>query len=57
VGILISRDHDTLEGLESQLSIEIHRISAELPHSTELELRKLSRTRMDSDKAFALELL
>jgi hypothetical protein len=28
-------------GLESQLSTGIRRIPAELPHSTELELRKL----------------
>jgi hypothetical protein len=57
VGIPTSWDPDTLEGLESRLSIRIHRIPVELPHSTELELRKLHRTRMDSGKASALELL
>jgi hypothetical protein len=36
-GILTSQNLDTPEGLESQLSVEIHRISAELPHSIELE--------------------
>jgi hypothetical protein len=41
MGIPISRDPDTPEGLESWLSIRIHRISVELPHSTGLELRKL----------------
>jgi hypothetical protein len=38
VGILTNQDPDTPEGLESRLSIGIHRILAELPHSTELEL-------------------
>jgi hypothetical protein len=57
VGILISQNPDTPEGLESQLSIEIHRIPAELPHSIELELKKLHRRRMDSGTASALELL
>jgi hypothetical protein len=57
VGILTSQDPDTLEGLESWLSVRIHRIPAELPHSTELELRKLHRTLMDSSRAAALELL
>jgi hypothetical protein len=41
MGIPTSQDPDTPEGLKSQLSVEIHRIPAELPHSTELELRKL----------------
>jgi hypothetical protein len=44
MGIPTSRDPDTPEGLESWLSVEIHRIPAELLHSTELELRKLCRT-------------
>jgi hypothetical protein len=52
-----SRNPDTPEGLESQFSARIHRIPVELPHSTELELRKLRRTRKDSGRAFALELL
>jgi hypothetical protein len=41
VGIPTSWDPDTPEGLESRLSIKIRRISAELPHSTKLELGKL----------------
>jgi hypothetical protein len=57
VGILTSRDPNTLEGRESRLSVRIHRIMAELPHSTKLELRKLCQPRMDSGRAFALELL
>jgi hypothetical protein len=57
VGIPTSRDPDTPEGLESRLSIKICRIPTELPHSTELELRKLRRTRMDSGRDSALELL
>jgi hypothetical protein len=48
VGIPTSRNPDTLEGLESQLSIGIHRILAELLHSTEPELKKLCWTWMDS---------
>jgi hypothetical protein len=43
MGIPTSWNLDTLEGLESRLSIEIHRILAELPHSTKLELRKVHR--------------
>jgi hypothetical protein len=57
MGIPTSRDLDTLEGLESRLFVGIHRIPAELPHLTELELRKLRRTRMDFDRASVLELL
>jgi hypothetical protein len=45
VGIPTSQNPDTPEGLESQLSVRIHKILAELPHSTELELGKLHRTR------------
>jgi hypothetical protein len=41
MGIPTSWNPDTLEGLESQLSVIIHRILAELPHSTNLELIKL----------------
>jgi hypothetical protein len=43
VRIPTSWDPDTPEGLESQLSVGIHRIPVELPHSTELELEKLHR--------------
>jgi hypothetical protein len=55
MGVSTSRNPDTPEGLKSQLSIGIHRISIELPHSTELELGKLRRTRMDSYRASTLE--
>jgi hypothetical protein len=51
------QDPDTPEGLESRLSVEILKIPTELPHSTELELGKLHRTEMDSDRASTLELL
>jgi hypothetical protein len=57
VGILTSRNPDTPEGLESQLSIGIHRIPVELPLSTELELEKLRWTWIDSGRASALDLL
>jgi hypothetical protein len=57
MGIPISGDPNTPEGLESQLSARIHRILVELPHSMELELRKLHRIQMDSDRASTLELL
>jgi hypothetical protein len=57
MGIPTSWDPDTLKGLESQFSIGIRRIPAELPHSTELELKKLHQTRMDSSRASTLELL
>jgi hypothetical protein len=40
-GIPTSLNLDTPEGFESRLSIEIHRILAELQHSTELELELL----------------
>jgi hypothetical protein len=56
-GIPTSQNPDTPEVLESRLSIRIHRILTELPHLTELELRKLCRTLMDSGRAFAFELL
>jgi hypothetical protein len=52
-----SWDSNTAEGLESRSSIGIHRILAELPHLTELELKKLHRTRMDFGRASMLELL
>jgi hypothetical protein len=35
VGIPTSRNPNTLEGLKSRLSVRIHRISAELPYSTD----------------------
>jgi hypothetical protein len=57
VGIPTSRDPDTLEGLKTRLSVGIHRIPAQLRHSTELKLGKLHRTRMDSGRASTLELL
>jgi hypothetical protein len=57
VGIPTSQNPNTLEGLKSQLSVRIHRISAELLHSTELKLRKLRRARTDSGKASPLKLL
>jgi hypothetical protein len=44
-------------GLESQLSVKIHRILTELPHLTDLELGRLRQTRMDSGRASTLELL
>jgi hypothetical protein len=57
MGILTSWDLDTLEGLKSRLSTRICRISTELPHSIELELRKLHQIQMDFGRASALELL
>jgi hypothetical protein len=57
VGILTGQNPDTPEGLESWLSVRIHRIPAELPHSTELEHGNLLRNRTDSSRASALELL
>jgi hypothetical protein len=39
MGILTSQNPDTPEGLEQRLSVEIHWIPAELPHSSKLELR------------------
>jgi hypothetical protein len=57
MGIPTSQNPDTQEGLESRLSIRIHRIPAKLPHSTVLELGLLLRTRTDSGRASALELL
>jgi hypothetical protein len=57
MGILTSQDPDTPEGLESRLSIRIHRILAEHSHSTEVELRKLRWIRMDSDRASMPKLL
>jgi hypothetical protein len=55
--MLTSQNPNTPEGLESWLTVEIHRIPAELPHSIELELGKLHRTRMNSSRASTLKLL
>jgi hypothetical protein len=55
--MMTNRNPDTPEGLESQLLVRIHIIQVELPHSTELELRKLHQTRTDSGRASMLELL
>jgi hypothetical protein len=55
-GIPISRNPDTPEGLQSRLSVRIHRIPAELPHSIEPEIKKLRRTQTDSGRVSALEL-
>jgi hypothetical protein len=57
MGIPTSQNPDTPEGPESQLSARIRNNLAELLHSTELELRKLHRTRTDFGRASALELL
>jgi hypothetical protein len=57
VGILTIQNPDIPEGLERRFSVRIHIITAELPHSTELELRKLHQTETNSDAAFMLELL
>jgi hypothetical protein len=51
------QDSNTPEGLESQFSVKICRIPVELPHSIDLELKKLCRTQMDFGKASVLELL
>jgi hypothetical protein len=56
-GIPTSQNLDTLEGHDIRLSVRIHKILVELPHSTELELRKLHQTRTDSGRASVLELL
>jgi hypothetical protein len=45
LGILISRNPDTSEGLEQRLFVRIHRIPAELPHSSKLESRNPVRPR------------
>jgi hypothetical protein len=57
VGILTSRNPDTPERLESRFSVGIRKIPVELPHSTELELRKLRQIWTDSGSASVLELL
>jgi hypothetical protein len=40
MGIPTRQNPDTPEGLEGRLCVGIHRITAELQHSTELELGK-----------------
>jgi hypothetical protein len=57
MGIPTSWNPDTPEGLESWLSVGIRRISAELPHSTELEHGNHCRTQTDFGRASTLELL
>jgi hypothetical protein len=57
MGIPTSQNPDAPEGLKSRLSVRIHRILAEILHSTELEHGKLCRSRTDSDRASTLELL
>jgi hypothetical protein len=57
MGIPTSQNLDTPEGLKSWLSIEIRRILTELPHLTELKLRKHHRTRTGFGRSSALELL
>jgi hypothetical protein len=57
MGILTNQDPDTPEGLESQLSVEMHRILVKLTHLTEQDLEKLCRTQMEFGRASALELL
>jgi hypothetical protein len=57
MGILTTQNPDTSEGLESRLSVGIHRILVELPHLTKLELGKLHRIRIDFERASVLELL
>jgi hypothetical protein len=57
MGILVSQNPDTLEGLLSRLSVEICRILAELPHSTKPDFKKLCQIQMDSSRASTLELL
>jgi hypothetical protein len=44
MGIPTSQNPDTLEGLESRLSVRIRRIPVELPHSTKQELGNLRQT-------------
>jgi hypothetical protein len=50
VDLPTSRNPDTPEGLKSRLSVVIHKILAELLHSTELELSvELSRSSYSED--------
>jgi hypothetical protein len=57
MGIPTNRNPDTLEGLESRLSVRIRRITIELLHWTELEPGNLRWTQTDSSRASTLELL
>jgi hypothetical protein len=57
MGIPTSWNPDTPEGLEGRLSVEICRILAELPHSTEPELKKFHLTGTYYGRASALKLL
>jgi hypothetical protein len=57
MGIPTSWNLDTPEGLEGRLSVEICRILAKLPHSTEPELKKFHLTRTYYGRASALKLL
>jgi hypothetical protein len=57
MGIPTSQNPNTPEGLKNWLSVKIHRIPVELPHSIDLEFGKLHRTQTDSDRAPTLELL
>jgi hypothetical protein len=57
MGILTRWNPDIPEGRENRLSIKIHRILAQLLHSTEPELGKLHWARMDFDRASTLKLL
>jgi hypothetical protein len=57
MSIPTSQNPDIPEVLESWPSVRIHKIPTELLHSTELELRKLHRTRTDSSRASTLKLL
>jgi hypothetical protein len=54
MGIPTSQNPNTPEGLESRLSVRIRIIPSELPHSTELELGKLHRSRTGSGKVLRL---
>jgi hypothetical protein len=57
MGIPTSQNPNTPEGLESRPFVRIRRIPIEISHSTELELRKPHRPRMDFGRASMLELL
>jgi hypothetical protein len=54
---MMSWNSNTLDGLEILFFVGIHRILAELPPLTELELRKVHRTQTDSGRPSTLELL
>jgi hypothetical protein len=52
-----TQNPDTREGLESWLSIKIHRIPVEILHLTEPECKKLHLTKEDFGRAFTLNQL